>query len=114
MRLRRYDWSPHWFIVWSEGRRSRRVSTGTGDKKEAEAALARFAAAQSRPPESFDINQLCDAYLEDRRPVVRAFANLALTFKAIREHFGLLHPSHFNRALVRAYIAKRRHSGRKD
>src|SRR5262245_34052493 len=101
--LRRFSWSPNWFIIWAEGRRSRRLSTGTSDKKEAESALARFNAAQARPPENFDINKLCDAYLEDRKPVVRAFRNLELSFKAPRDHFGLLHPNYINRALVRAY-----------
>lgn len=113
-RLRKFDWSPQWYIVWSEGRASRRVSTGTSDRREAERQLARFEALKARPPETFDINELCDAYLEDRKPVVASYATLDHSLKPIREHFGLLHPNYVNKALVRGYVAKRRRMGRRD
>jgi integrase len=113
-RLRKFSWSPRWYVVWGEGRESRRLSTGTSDKVEAERFVARFESAKGRPPETFDINLLCDAYLEDRKPMVRAFGSLEFSLKAPREHFGLLHPNLVNKALVRAYVAKRRYQGRRD
>jgi len=111
-RLRKLGWSPAFYIVWNEGRASRRLSTGTGDPKEAERALARFEARLAQPPDTFDINRIIDGYLADRKGVVRAYANLAYSLAPIRLQFGLLHPRLINRALVRAYIAKRRHAGR--
>jgi integrase len=111
-RLRKFGWSNAFYIVWSEGRSSRRVSAGTSDRKEAERALARFEALQAQPPDTFDVNAIIDGYLADRKPTVRAYATLAYSLAPIRLHFGLLPPRLINRALVRAYIAKRRHAGR--
>jgi integrase len=111
-RLRKFSWSDSYYIVWSEGRASRRVSAGTSDRKEAARALARFEALQSQPPETFDVNRIIDGYLADRKTVVRAYQTLAYSLAPVRQHFGLLHPRLVNRALTRAYIAKRRHAGR--
>jgi integrase len=44
--------SPRWYIVWSEGRRSRRVSTGTKDREQAELALAALRLESARKPEA--------------------------------------------------------------
>jgi len=111
-RLRKFGWSPAFYIVWNEGRASRRVSTNTSDREEAERELARFETLRAQPPDTFDINRIIDGYLADRKGVVRAYANLAYSLAPIRLHFGLLHPRLINRTLVRAYIAKRRHAGR--
>ena len=114
-KLKRYAWSKGvWYIAYTEGRHSRRVSTGTRDKAQAERELAKFLALRDRAPETFDIDQLCDAYLSDRETEVRAPDTLRYSLRPIREHFGRLHPSYVNRALVRAYIAKRRRLGRAD
>jgi integrase len=111
-RIRKFAWSNNFYIVWSEGRASRRVSTGTSDRKEAEGALAKFEALRAQPPDTFDVNSIINGYLADRKTVVRAYVNLVYSLTPIREHFGLLHPRLINRALVRAYIAKRRHAER--
>ena len=39
MRLQKFDWSPNWYIVWYDGSRSRRNSTGTVSRKKAELRL---------------------------------------------------------------------------
>ena len=40
-----------WYVTWTDGRRSRRVSTKTDDKRRAEQFLAQFQAIQAAPPE---------------------------------------------------------------
>jgi integrase len=82
------------------------------DRQEAERSLVKFEALRAQPPETFDITKIIDGYLADRKPAVRAFDNLVYSLAPVRAHFGLLHPRLVNRALVRAYIAKRRHAGR--
>lgn len=112
-RLRKFKWSEHWYIVWAAGRASRRLSTRTRDKKEAERVLARFVAAQHEPPDTFVINDLLDAYLDTLKER-RWYKNREYELRPIREHFGLLHPRHVNSALVRMYIARRRRKGKAD
>jgi integrase len=111
-RIRKFTWSDNYYIVWPQGRASRRVSTGTRDRKEAERALARFEALRAQPPDTFDINAIIDGYLADRKAVVRAYDTLVYSLAPVREHYGLLHPRLVNRALTRAYMSKRRRLGR--
>ncbi len=112
-RLRKFSWSNNWYIVWAEERASRRMSTRTRDKKEAERCLARFVAASHEPPEAFVTNDVLDAYLATLKER-RWSKNREYELRPIRRHFGLVHPRHINPALVRAYIAKRRHERKAD
>lgn len=99
----------HWRIVWSEAGRSKRLSTGTADEALARRFFAQWQAAQARPPETFSVNDVCDAYYADRlaKPVLRP-ENIAQRLKPIRAFFGHGPASTVTRERVRAYIAKRR------
>ena len=41
-KLTRFEWSPRWYITWTDGRRSRRASAGTTDREQAQQVLAAF------------------------------------------------------------------------
>lgn len=105
-----------WYIVWSEGRRSRRFSTKTTDKVEARKVLARFVAIEDAPPEAFTVGDLCDAYLKDREedPRVKYPKAIANSLRHVKAHFGLLPPSMISKATVKTYVTQRRKAGVKD
>lgn len=104
-----------WYIVWSEGRRSRRFSTKTTDKVEARGVLARFAAAEAAPPERFTCADLSTAYLAERKEAgVKYPKALANCLRHTDAHFGALPPSMVSRATVRLYVGARRKAGVKD
>lgn len=104
-----------WYIVWAEGRRSRRFSTKTTDKVEAKRVLARFVAAEAAPPESFTCADLSKAYLAERREAgVKYPKALENCLRHTDAHFGPLPPSMVSRATVRMYVSNRRGAGVKD
>jgi len=105
-----------WYIIWTEGRRSRRFSTKTTDKVEARRVLARFAAAESAPPSAFTVGDLCDAYLKERKedPTVAYPKAIENALKHIKGHFGDLPPDLISRATVRTYLTQRRKAGVMD
>lgn len=108
--------SRRWYVVWSDGRRSHRVSTKTDDKVRARAFLAQWAAIEESPPETFTVGDLCAAYLKDRQedPRVHYPKAIANSLRHITAHFGLLPPSMVSKVTVKAYTAQRRRAGVKD
>lgn len=99
-----------WYVVWSEGARSRRRSTGARSKADAERVLAELKALDAEPPEAFTVEDLCAAYLEARKsdPACRHPDSIKWALRPIRDHFGSLTPSLITQAFVRGYILKRR------
>jgi integrase len=57
---------------------------------------------------------MIDAYLEDRKNVVAAYATLEHTAKPLKEHFGEAQPQHITKHLVKQYWKKREKLGRKN
>lgn len=105
-----------WYVCWSEGRRSRRRSTGSTDKVAAKRFLAQYQAAMDAPPERFTVGDLCDAYLKGREedPKVAYPQAIRNALGHIKGHFGDLPPSMISKATVRTYTAQRRRLGMKD
>jgi integrase len=99
-----------WYIVWTEGRRSRRISARTADKVEAQGELQRLKAHVAAPPERFTVADLCDAYLDDRRanPKIQYPKAIANSLRHIKSELGALPPSMISRATIRGYVAGRR------
>lgn len=69
--LRRDGPLGNWHIFWSEGRRSKRRSTWTRDRDEAEIVLANFILEKDRPsvgaaPEQYGLGTLIDQYWRER------------------------------------------------
>lgn len=104
-RLRKFDFSDNWYIVWSDGR-SRRASTGTTDKGQAEATLARFEAKQNAPPERPTSDDIINGYLDSLKDR-RWFQNREYEMRAMRRSFGRVPPELVSAVLVRAHIRRR-------
>ena len=96
-----------WYVVWSEGGRSRRRTTGTTDRATAERFLAEYAAAINAPPERFDVSDILDLYLKEA-------PGEAEHAKAVRKHLGRLSLSSLNRQQVREFHQKRRKENASD
>lgn len=100
-----------WYVVWTEGRRSRRLSTKRTDRLEAERFMAQFQAIEAAPPERFTVGDLCDAYLanrEDPEANVAYPKAIANALRHVKDHFAHLTPSMVSRLTVRSYVEKRR------
>lgn len=106
--------SPFIHIHWSEAGRSRRLSTGTIDAKLAEGFLINWLATRAPKPNNPTVNDICDAYYQDRveKPVARP-ENIAQRLKPIREFFGAGDASSVTHARIRAYTKKRRGESKK-
>lgn len=105
-----------WYVCWTEGRRSHRVSAKTTDKVAARQFLAQFAAIEAAPPAAFSVRDLCDAYLKEREedPTVAYPKAIRNALNHIKGHFGDLPPEMISRATVRTYLSQRRKAGVMD
>lgn len=97
--------SPKWYISWTDAGQSRRVSTGTADRRGAEIILAEWERALDAPPapEHRTMGWILDRYLEDRQGVVVAYSRLQEAALPLKAFFGAKPPDHLDRSLVRAY-----------
>jgi integrase len=68
--LRRHGPIGNWHIFWSENRRSKRRSTGTRDRSEADRVLAAFVLEKDRPaqaePDEYSVGALIDQYWREK------------------------------------------------
>lgn len=102
----------YWYVSWTDGRKTRRTSLGipqTAPRETAEQALADFAAARERPPETVD--EILTAWLKERRDSATSHARLVTAWKMARPHFGALRPDQVSRDRCRAYITRRQKDG---
>lgn len=107
--------SRRWYVVWTEGKRTRRQTTWTDDLGKAEAFLAKFNAAANAPPESFNMSDLLSAYADEREQSgIRSPDTLRHHLKAPDRLFGNLHPNDINRETVRDAIYQWRDDGKSD
>ena len=107
--------SKRWYIVWTDGARSRRQSTRTDDLGVAEAFLAKYIAAASAPPDTFNMSGLFEAYANEREQAgIRSPDTLRHHLKAPARVFGKLHPNDLNRETVRDAIYQWRDDGTSD
>lgn len=97
---------------WSDGA-WQRVSTGTGDQREAQVFLGQFIAGRGtpEPPKAPTVAEILAGYLADRKPVVRAYDTLEASAKPLNKHLGDLQSEHLTKERVRFYHAARRGEG---
>lgn len=102
----------HYIQWWEEGG-WRRISTGTEDGNEAQIYLAQFIAGLGTPdpPKTPTVSKILSGYLEDRKPVVRAYDTLEVSVKPLTRHLGALQPGHLTQERIRFYHRQRRTEG---
>lgn len=91
--------------VWNNGKRTRRVTLGTADRKEAERQADRLKAEWSKP-EHITVAYLWQHY-RDENSEKRAAGNMLYSGKSILPEFGHLLPDEVNREACERYAKKR-------
>lgn len=96
----------NWYVSFTNGKRSRRVRSGTTDRLEAQKFLARVTAQLSKPPEPEQqtVSDLLDAYLADRKGNVSAYQTLEFSVQKLKPYFGSAQPRHLTPAMSKGYI----------
>ena len=101
-----------WYVCFTEGGRSYRVSTRQVDRRLAEQFLAQYEAARNAPPERFTIEALCTAYDAERR--ASGVRSQTHHLKAVNRLLGNLTPSSLTRERIRMFHQTRREEGVSD
>lgn len=91
--------------VWNDGQRTRRVTLGTADRKEAERQADRLITEWSKP-EHITVAYVWQRYRDENKDK-RASANMAFSGKSILPEFGHLLPDEVNKDLCERYAKKR-------
>jgi integrase len=108
-----------WYVLWSGGTEiragenrlgSKRVSTGTKDRKLAEQFRAQFIAGLSNPapPDEPTIGYLLDRYRNEHGVNTRSLQTIDYHLKSLRPFFGDLRSDHVSNNLLKEYTIKRR------
>lgn len=104
-----------WYIQWSEGGRTRQLSTGTGDSGEAQSALARFIEEKQRverprgpsDPGSFPIADALTLYGVEHAPSAADPQRIGNALKALIPFWGERMAGDVTRETCRAYGRER-------
>ena len=102
-------------IFWTEGGRTRRVSTRTADRRRADAELVRFVAGllSNPPPDAPTLGAILDGYLAERSGRVASHVTLAFSAKPLKALLGDLAPAHLSQGQINDYARRRALMGRK-
>lgn len=96
-----------WYVLHGPRLRSR-TSTGSKDRKRAEARLAQFiAAADSAPVEQPTVGEILNGYVADRLSTVRSPETLRFNATRLNSDLGQLLPAQLLPAVIRRYAAER-------
>ena len=99
----------NWHVVWTENGGTRRKSTGSADRVDAEAFLQDFILKRSLDkPARFTIGDLLDRYIEERRELIAAPEALEYRAKALKISFPYTLARHINADCCRSHINRRR------
>jgi integrase len=113
--LRKPRRRPIWHIQWSEGGRTRQLSTGTSDSGEAQSALARFIQERERrrrpsgprDPGQFPIADALTLYGEEHAPQAADPARIGYAIAALVPFWGGRTVGEITRETCRAYGRER-------
>lgn len=104
--------SPNWYVQWFEDGRSRRCSTRSRSRAEAEAFLAAFKLAQTqRPTGAVTLAEILDWYLNTRGPELARLDSAELAVRHLKRFFGSVLIDDLNLAMQDDYAAHRREQG---
>lgn len=105
----------YWEVRWTEGGRTRSVSTGAQDHARAELELDRFKAGRENPepPARPSIADILTAYRADReKDGVRSDHTLKNSCNQVAAILGNLLPEHLSQETIRRYASERKLAGR--
>jgi len=105
----------YWEVRWTEGGRTRSVSTRTRDRSGAAEWLDRFLAGRENPepPTTPTILAILDAYRADReKEGVRSDHTLKNSCNQVAAILGKLLPEHLSQETIRRYANERKLAGR--
>lgn len=101
----------YWYIHWTDGRRSRRQSTGTKDVAKAKAALGHFLLIEQRSPTApeqvFTAADLWKVYRKKHGVKVASPSSLDSSWKNLSIHFGEMTLAQIDQDAVEEYERKR-------
>ena len=104
--------SPRWYVQWQEGGRSRRRSTGTSDRAEAEDFLRAFRLELERLPAGpIQMASLLDFYIESRRGEIASIGRAELAVRHLKAFYGSALVENCGPSSQRLYTAHRRRRG---
>jgi hypothetical protein len=112
-RLRR-NRTGYWVVAWTEGGRTRTVSTGTADEREAERWRVQFVAGRDNPapPSLPTVATILEGYERDRKKHrIRGLETLRFNAKALKRHVGSLEAGMLSQGTVRRYAGDRTAEG---
>lgn len=100
-------------VNWTEGGRTRSVSLGTRDRREAERGYAQFLAGldNPEPTDRPTVDDVLEFYEEAKRGKVRSPDGIKYASLALRRHLGRLEPGHLVSTALDNYAALRRSEG---
>lgn len=112
----------YWYIHWSEGRRSKRQSTGTTDEDEAYKTFAQWILIGGHDrtlgadEKTYTVAELWkvydDKHIQTSKITEGGRATAGYAWKNLEPHFGHLFPSDIDQAQVDAYSDRRTHASR--
>lgn len=107
--------SPNWYIQWFEDGHSRRASTRTSDRNQAEAVLAAFRLVQAdQPLEDLTIGQALEWYWDSHGKGLMRPQNADLAIRYLKPFFGLTLVSQLTRSKQQLFVEGRRADGASD
>jgi len=107
--------SPNWYIQWFEDGHSKRATTRTPDRSEAEAILAAFRLVQAdQPLDDLTIPQVLDWYWDNHGRTRMRPSNITLAMKYLKPFFGSTMALALNLDMQEAYVEHRRREGAGD
>ena len=115
-RYRLREFKGYWYIFWSDGRGSRRRSTGCRDREAAQGVFDSFLAGLETvdEPEAKTVKSIMDGYLEDRREAVSDFDRLERAAEHVKRHLGWMDVTAIRPSTSTLYRRRRTSEGVKD
>lgn len=116
--LDRRDDSPFWYIFWTEGRRTKRYSTRTRDRDQAEHIKAAFILERNRGrddrPEAVGVSAVLSDYYDKHASRLPSKTQARIAIDRLTEFYGVSDVAKITPAAHDDYIAKRRKEGAGD
>jgi integrase len=107
--------SPNWYIQWFEQGHSRRASTRTADRKQADLILAAFCLERAtEPSENPTVADVLDWYWETHGKQLMRPDNANLGIRRLKPFFGTTNAAECGIRLQQAYVDMRREEGSGD